>query len=324
MKITALLVLKCNPEGSDPVILANASDVNHFGYFQRSSVREFHRLRGPDRRQADTTLPAPIRSTRRSHSSSFSSEYGFGSRQGRIQKYVSGGAKIINTLKLDPLSTILLKENQAMNSQYYFGWTLACSMKLDWFGREPFLATSRDPASENSSSLRVRPFPSGHYVRRLHASPFKTKVPFLKLFIALLSLLVLVIIRPTQSDGGGRVGGCQKGGWEESVWSLPTVLVSYNLVKCMVAWRMNGLCAVGFMDDHYPVRSAFSLLNQVLDEYLKNFGDSWRAVQADNTQPWPYLNEALTRFQDPAEADKLLKIQRELDETKIILLSVEL
>lgn len=41
MKITALMVLKCIPEGSDPVILANASDVNHFGYFQRSSVKEF-------------------------------------------------------------------------------------------------------------------------------------------------------------------------------------------------------------------------------------------------------------------------------------------
>ncbi|KAI4377295.1 hypothetical protein MLD38_014950 [Melastoma candidum] len=41
MKITALLVLKCNPDGSDPIILANASDVSHFGYFQRSSVKEF-------------------------------------------------------------------------------------------------------------------------------------------------------------------------------------------------------------------------------------------------------------------------------------------
>lgn len=41
MKITALLVLKCQPDGSDPIILANASDVSHFGYFQRSSVREF-------------------------------------------------------------------------------------------------------------------------------------------------------------------------------------------------------------------------------------------------------------------------------------------
>ncbi|CAN0838466.1 VAMP-like protein YKT61 [Linum grandiflorum] len=73
------------------------------------------------------------------------------------------------------------------------------------------------------------------------------------------------------------------------------------------------------MDDHYPVRSAFSVLNQVVDEYQKNFGDSWRSAQADSTQNWQYLEEALMKFQDPAEADKLLKIQRELDETKIIL-----
>ncbi|KAL5706234.1 VAMP-like protein ykt61 [Ranunculus cassubicifolius] len=85
------------------------------------------------------------------------------------------------------------------------------------------------------------------------------------------------------------------------------------------AYNRNGLCAVGFMDDHYPVRSAFSLLNKVLDEYQQNFGDSWRSVQADATQPWPYLKESLTKFQDPAEADKLFKIQRDLDETKIIL-----
>ena len=30
------------------------------------------------------------------------------------------------------------------------------------------------------------------------------------------------------------------------------------------AYNRNGLCALGFMDDHYPVRSAFSLLNQVI------------------------------------------------------------
>ncbi|KAL9243888.1 hypothetical protein vseg_017725 [Gypsophila vaccaria] len=85
------------------------------------------------------------------------------------------------------------------------------------------------------------------------------------------------------------------------------------------AYNRDGLCALGFMDDHYPVRSSFSLLNKVLDEYLKNFGESWRSVTTDSTQSWPYLDEALTKYQDPAEADKLLKIQRELDETKIIL-----
>ncbi|RDX78491.1 VAMP-like protein YKT61, partial [Mucuna pruriens] len=119
MKITALLVLKCTGEGSDPVILVNASDVSHFGYFQRSSVREF----------------------------------------------------IV-----------------------FVGRTVA----------------KRTPQGQRQSVQ--------HEEYKVH---------------------------------------------------------SYN---------RNGLCALGFMDDHYPIRSAFSLLNQ-----------------------------------DPAEADKLLKIQRELDETKIIL-----
>ncbi|KAI3953455.1 hypothetical protein MKW92_001852 [Papaver armeniacum] len=85
------------------------------------------------------------------------------------------------------------------------------------------------------------------------------------------------------------------------------------------SYNQNGLCAVGFMDDHYPVRSAFSVLNKVLDEYQKIFGDTWRNAQADATEPWQFLNDSLTKFQDPAEADKLLMIQRELDETKIIL-----
>ncbi|MCD7470454.1 VAMP-like protein ykt61 [Datura stramonium] len=154
MKITALMVLKCNPEGSDPVILANASDVSHFGYFQRSSVKEF----------------------------------------------------IV-----------------------FVGRTVA----------------KRNPPGQRQSVQ--------HEEYKVH---------------------------------------------------------SYN---------RNGLCALGFMDDHYPVRSAFSLLNKVLDEYLKNFGESWKSVQSDNAQPWPYLDEALAKFQDPAEADKLFKIQKELDETKIIL-----
>lgn len=43
-------------------------------------------------------------------------------------------------------------------------------------------------------------------------------------------------------------------------------------------------------------RSDYKLC-QVLDEYQKNFGDSWKTAQADNTQAWPYLNEALAKFQ---------------------------
>ncbi|KAI3871872.1 hypothetical protein MKX03_012908 [Papaver bracteatum] len=85
------------------------------------------------------------------------------------------------------------------------------------------------------------------------------------------------------------------------------------------SYNRNGLCALGFMDDHYPVLSAFSLLHKVLDEYEKNFGDSWKTALADPTQPWPYLTEALAKFQDPAEVDKFSDIQKELDETRFFL-----
>lgn len=37
-----------------------------------------------------------------------------------------------------------------------------------------------------------------------------------------------------------------------------------------------------------------------------------------------FISFPILDLQDPAEADKLLKIQRELDETKIILVSIEL
>ncbi|KAI3863820.1 hypothetical protein MKW98_031412 [Papaver atlanticum] len=79
------------------------------------------------------------------------------------------------------------------------------------------------------------------------------------------------------------------------------------------------IMCIGIMDDHYPVLSAFSLLHKVLDEYEKNFGDSWKTAQSDATQPWPYLTEAPTKFQDPAEADKFSDVQKELDETKFFL-----
>lgn len=41
MKITALLVMTWRGDSDDPVILANASDVSKFGYFQRSGAKEF-------------------------------------------------------------------------------------------------------------------------------------------------------------------------------------------------------------------------------------------------------------------------------------------
>lgn len=45
----------------------------------------------------------------------------------------------------------------------------------------------------------------------------------------------------------------------------------------------------------------------------------WRAAPGDCEGALPVLESCLARYQDPAAADKLTKIQRDLDETKVIL-----
>ncbi|KAI4330482.1 hypothetical protein MLD38_028768 [Melastoma candidum] len=136
MKITALLVLKCNQDGFDPIVLANASGVSHFGYFQRPTLR--------------------------------------------------------NSLSSSAVSS----------------------------------PRERPPARGNSSTTK-------------HLA-------------------------------------CFSGGfWLVSEYKVHTS-------------NRKGLCVLGFMDDHYPIRSAFSLLKQLLHEYQKNFGDSWRSVMVYGAKPWGF------------------------------------
>jgi len=80
-----------------------------------------------------------------------------------------------------------------------------------------------------------------------------------------------------------------------------------------------GLVAILFADREYPVRAAFSVLQKLTDDYLERVGERWRAAAADDSGGDELAGAALAKYQDPASADKLLQIQRELDETKIVL-----
>jgi synaptobrevin family protein YKT6 len=63
---------------------------------------------------------------------------------------------------------------------------------------------------------------------------------------------------------------------------------------------------------------AHQLLSKVVDEFLsKNPRSSW--ATGTPTLSMPELKEYLTKYQDPQQADSILKIQKELDETKIVL-----
>jgi synaptobrevin family protein YKT6 len=82
-------------------------------------------------------------------------------------------------------------------------------------------------------------------------------------------------------------------------------------------------CAIT-SDEEYQPRVAFTLMHQGFEEFLKLHMDSWGVQTADASLPVPKLDELLVKFQNPAEADKVAKIQNDLDQTKdIIIKSME-
>ncbi|CAD7699445.1 unnamed protein product [Ostreobium quekettii] len=83
--------------------------------------------------------------------------------------------------------------------------------------------------------------------------------------------------------------------------------------------KESGLAGVAVCDQEYPQRAAFSVVTRALEDYGAKFGDAFRSASGDGQEATPVLEQCLARFQDPAQADKLTKIQRDLDETKVIL-----
>lgn len=91
-------------------------------------------------------------------------------------------------------------------------------------------------------------------------------------------------------------------------------------------------------DSEYPVRVAFSLLNKTLDEFVikcprSGYDHKVNSITTGTSQPpakgvgilpveaFPQANDYLRRYQDPRQADSIMKVQQELDETKIVLVS---
>jgi synaptobrevin family protein YKT6 len=89
------------------------------------------------------------------------------------------------------------------------------------------------------------------------------------------------------------------------------------VVHCYV--RSDGLGGAVTTDGEYPARVAFVLLGQLLDEFAASVGDSWMTCTVHESIAYPPLDEYLQKYQDPSAADKITKIQKDLDETTQIL-----
>lgn len=74
------------------------------------------------------------------------------------------------------------------------------------------------------------------------------------------------------------------------------------------------LTGVVITDAEYPTRVAFSLIAKMVDGFHAQYPNP------SPNGPWPYpeLSQLLVKYQNPHEADNILKVQKELDETKDI------
>lgn len=76
-------------------------------------------------------------------------------------------------------------------------------------------------------------------------------------------------------------------------------------------YRKGNTAVIMITDIEYPVRVTFSVLNKVLDEFT---AEQWPKAVGDAK-----LAEYVRKYQDPKQADTIMKVQQELDETKIVL-----
>ncbi|KAI9773193.1 MAG: palmitoyltransferase [Candelina submexicana] len=85
--------------------------------------------------------------------------------------------------------------------------------------------------------------------------------------------------------------------------------------------RTEGIAGIIISDHDYPALVAHQLLSKVVDEFLSSNPRSSFTSPSNPTPTisFPPLKEYIVKYQDPAQADSIMKIQKELDETKIVL-----
>ncbi|CAO3674548.1 unnamed protein product [Rhizopus stolonifer] len=76
-----------------------------------------------------------------------------------------------------------------------------------------------------------------------------------------------------------------------------------------------GVSGMIISDKEYPSRVAFSLLNKIMDEVFTKY-PQWKTSE---TIDYPELAQYIQKYQDPQQADNIMKVQKELDETTAIL-----
>jgi synaptobrevin homolog YKT6 len=99
-----------------------------------------------------------------------------------------------------------------------------------------------------------------------------------------------------------------------------TVVIEETLGKCHSYVNENGLAGTVVTDPEYPMRVAFQLLSECMAKFEAQHGTRWTTVTKDTELEFKTGADLLNKYQNPAEADKISKIEKELDEVKGIVI----
>jgi hypothetical protein len=81
--------------------------------------------------------------------------------------------------------------------------------------------------------------------------------------------------------------------------------------------RSEGICGIIISDMEYPSLVAHQVLSKLVDEFLAEY--TVASISKGGKLAFPKLKDYITKYQDPQQADSIMKIQKELDETKILM-----
>jgi synaptobrevin family protein YKT6 len=101
-----------------------------------------------------------------------------------------------------------------------------------------------------------------------------------------------------------------------------SVTLENDIGVCYCYTTKDNISATAITDKDYPEKAAFILLNNLIMDFRETFSSNpavYEGVTSDVELPYPKINEFLNKWQDPTEADKLLKIEKELHEVKEII-----
>lgn len=101
-----------------------------------------------------------------------------------------------------------------------------------------------------------------------------------------------------------------------------SVSLENNVGVCHCWTTKDGLSCTVITDNEYPEKAAFILINNILMDFRETFAANpsvYENATSDANLKYENLEIFLKKWQDPSEADKLMKIEKELLEVKEVI-----